>query len=86
MFWKKREKPKVVCLKIAENLPVLYVQDADIIQKIERVFPPLGALVARFDYEGGVVCATMFKKDLTVQEIIDALAKLGLHATLIEED
>ena len=85
MFWKKRSIPKVVCFKIA-NFAEEESRTHDAAVRVEAALPPLGALPARVDVPSLIVCATIYKKDLTVQKIIDALSKLGLHATLIEEN
>lgn len=85
MFWKKQEKPRTVCFKIAN-----YAEEEDrthnVALRFEATLPPLGALPGRVDGPSSTFCAVIYKKDLIVQDIIDALEKSGLHATLIAED
>ncbi|MCR4278157.1 MAG: hypothetical protein NUV85_04080 [Candidatus Berkelbacteria bacterium] len=85
MFWRKQEKPRVVSFKIA-NYAEEEERTHDAALRFEAALPPLGALPGRSDGPSDTFEAVMYKKDLTVQEIIDALEKRGLHATLIEEE
>jgi hypothetical protein len=94
MFWNKKEKPKPMCFLIEEDLVALSAKDPYALEDImDAISDTGGATVGNIsidptdpDVQKVWVYPFPESTDFTVEEALAAFTKLGLHATLINED
>lgn len=93
MFWSKKEKPKRMCFLIEEDLVALSLTDSVTLNIRDAISDTGKATVGSMKIvptnpDVQTVCVYPFPEstDFTVEEAIAAFVKIGLHATLINED